>query len=47
MRADIEQRGEGVNVYSYWVTNNAESKDWVLLPDLKPEDLDSAREVRC
>lgn len=46
MRADIEQRGEGVNVYSYWVTNSPEAKDWALLPDLKPEDLEAARGVR-
>lgn len=45
-RADIEARGEGVNVYSYWVTNNPEAKDWVLLPELKPEDVDAARGVR-
>jgi len=46
-RADIEARGEGVNVYSYWVTNSPENKSsWVQLPDLKPEDLEAARGAR-
>jgi radial spoke head protein 4A len=45
-RGDLEARGEGVNVYSYWVTNSPENKSWVLLPDLKPEDLDAARGAR-
>ena len=44
---NAEARGEGVNVFSYWVTNSPESKSWSLLPDLKPEDIDAARGARC
>lgn len=46
-RGDVEARGEGVNVFSYWVTNCPEAKNWTLLPELKPEDLDAARGARA
>lgn len=46
-RGDVEPRGEGINVYSYWVTNCPEQKNWVALPDLKPEDLEAARGARA
>jgi len=31
----MEKRGEGVNRWVYWVTDN-QLDDWVQLPDVKP-----------
>jgi Radial spokehead-like protein len=31
-----EKRGEGVNRWVYWVTDNT-LEDWIQLPDVKPE----------
>ena len=31
----MEKRGEGVNKFVYWVTDNL-LEDWVQLPDIKP-----------
>jgi len=44
---DQEKRGEGVNIYGYWVTNAPESGNWTLLPDLMADDINSARTTKC
>lgn len=44
---DQEKRGEGVNMYGYWVTNAPESGNWTLLPDLLAEDINTARSTKC
>jgi len=38
----MEARGSGVNKYAYWVTNSPLDA-WVILPDLKPQDIINAR----
>ena len=40
-----EARGSGVNEYSYWVTNEAKGP-WQALPDLEPQDLEAARQIK-
>jgi hypothetical protein len=42
---NYEARGTGVNKYVYWVTGNILSK-WVRLPDLLPEDIIAARNIK-
>jgi len=37
-RWNVEKRGEGVNKFVYWVTDNV-LEDWVQLPDLLPEHI--------
>lgn len=41
----IEKRGEGVNKTVFWVTDNL-LNDWVQLPDLKPEHIKCARNIK-
>lgn len=41
----MEARGEGVNRWVYWVTDELLS-DWVQLPDVKPEHLIAARMIK-
>jgi len=41
----MEQRGEGVNRWVYWVTDNL-LDDWIQLPDVKPEHLVSSRLIK-
>eukprot|EP00811_Abedinium_folium_P030419 NODE_4873_length_1835_cov_9.781616.p1 GENE.NODE_4873_length_1835_cov_9.781616~~NODE_4873_length_1835_cov_9.781616.p1 ORF type:complete len:376 (+),score=127.98 NODE_4873_length_1835_cov_9.781616:334-1461(+) len=43
--APTEPSGAGVNKYNYYVTTNL-CKDWVALPDLKPEDIVRARMIK-
>lgn len=43
--AQAEKRGEGVNAYVYWVTDNLLS-DWIQLPDATPEQLVIARMIK-
>lgn len=38
----IEKRGEGVNTFVFWVTDNL-LNDWIQLPDVKPEQIIAAR----
>ena len=40
-----EARGVGVNEYTYYASNFAKGP-WVALPDLNPEDLESARQIK-
>jgi hypothetical protein len=38
----MEKRGEGVNKWVYWVTDNL-LEDWVQLPDVKPAHVVAAK----
>lgn len=42
---DFEKRGEGVNYYTYWVTYG-NLQEWVELPDVTPQQISAAREIR-
>jgi hypothetical protein len=42
---DFEKRGEGVNQFTYWVTDSAFGA-WVELPDVTPEQIKVARKIR-
>jgi len=42
---DFEKRGEGVNAYTYWVTNSV-YQEFQELPDVNPDQLKAARTVR-
>jgi len=39
---DVEAKGTGVNVYTYYVTHDSMS-EWVQLPDLTPKELAASR----
>ena len=41
----IEKRGEGVNTFVFWVTDNL-LNDWIQLPDVKPEQIIAARQIK-
>ena len=41
----MEKRGEGVNRWVYWVTDNL-LDDWIQLPDVKPQHLLVARLIK-
>ena len=43
--ANMEARGSGVNTFAYWVTNSP-TESWTLLPDLTPEDIQAARDIK-
>lgn len=43
--ANMEARGQGVNTFAYWVSNSA-TDQWILLPDLTPEDIKASREIK-
>jgi len=40
-----DPRGAGVNEYTYYVANEAQGP-WDALPDLMPEDLEAARQIK-
>ena len=40
-----EPRGSGVNEYAYFVANEAQGP-WTPLPDLEPQDLEAARQIK-
>jgi hypothetical protein len=42
---DFEPHGTGINKNFYWAANSP-LHEWVLLPDLTPQDLNAAREVK-
>ena len=44
-RGGQEKRGEGANATVYWVTDNL-LKDWIQLPDVKPEQIMVARMIK-
>ena len=44
--ADFEPRGSGVNKFVYWATTSHIEMQWVQLPDLYPQDIKAAREVK-
>ena len=41
-----EKRGEGVNYYSFWVTNNIFDDKWIELPLITPEQVKVARKIK-
>jgi radial spoke head protein 4A len=41
-----EKRGEGVNYYTFWVTNNLISPEWIELPLITPEHIKIARKIK-
>ena len=41
----VEPRGEGVNQFVFWVTDNL-LNDWIQLPDCRPEHIVIARQVK-
>ena len=43
--ANCEKRGEGVNKFVYWVTDNL-LNDWIQLPDCRPEHIQGARMIQ-
>lgn len=43
--ADFEPKGTGVNKYSYWVSHLSFDK-WTKLPDLAPNDINAARQIK-
>jgi len=42
----IEEKGTGVNKYTYFVANDAISGEWTKLPDLAPSQIESARLIK-
>lgn len=42
---DMEPKGTGINVNTYWATNSPIDA-WTQLPDLKPADINNARAIR-
>ena len=42
---DVEPKGTGVNIYSYYVAHDSLS-DWIKLPDLTPTDIAASRQVK-
>lgn len=42
---DMEPRGTGLNKFVYWATNSP-VKPWTQLPDIKPQDILNARNIR-
>lgn len=44
--ADMEPRGAGVNENAYWVCNSPCENKWSALPDLLPQDIEIARQVK-
>ena len=44
-KAGQEKRGDGANSTIYWVTDNL-LKDWIQLPDVKPEQIMVARMIK-
>lgn len=45
VEATMEKRGEGVNKFVYWVTDNL-LEDWVQLPDVKPSQVQVAKMIK-
>ena len=41
----VEKRGEGVNTFVFWVTDNL-LNDWIQLPDVRPEQIIAARQIK-
>ena len=41
----FEDRGSGINQYVYWVTDNS-LKDWTMLPDISPAQLEASRSIK-
>jgi len=41
----MEEKGTGVNKYTYFVTNNPFSA-WTRLPDLSPSQIETARKIK-
>jgi len=42
---DFEAKGSGVNKYTYWVSHSTYAP-WIKLPDLKPDDIRAARNIK-
>lgn len=43
--ADMEDKGTGVNKYTYWVSHQSFAA-WKKLPDLSPADIEAARSIK-
>jgi len=43
---DAEVAGQGVNKYSYLVTNDLASQEWTKLPNTKPKEIVAARRIK-
>ena len=43
---EAEKRGEGVNYYSFWVSNNILLDQWTELPLVTPEQVKNARKIK-
>ena len=43
--ADFEDKGTGVNKYTYWVSHSSFDQ-WVKLPDLSPQDVAASRSIK-
>jgi len=41
----MEKRGEGSNKHVYWVTDNI-LEDWIQLPDIKPIQIQIAKQIK-
>ena len=42
----MESRGTGINKFVYWVNNDPHTDKWLMLPDLKPNDIKNARNIK-
>ena len=41
-----QKRGEGINYYSFWVTNNIFEDKWYQLPLITPEHVKKSRKIK-
>ncbi len=41
----VEKRGEGTNQYVYWVSDSV-LLDWIQLPEVKPEHIKVAKQIK-
>jgi hypothetical protein len=41
-----EKRGEGVNYFTFWVANNLISPEWIELPLITPQHVQTARKIK-
>ena len=42
----MEEKGTGVNKYTYYAANDVVNNKWTKLPDLKPSHIRSARSIK-
>lgn len=46
LNPDAEVGGQGANKYTYFVTNDLVSQEWIKLPNIKPGDIVASRRIR-